>query len=52
MQQLIRNICKIMRISSSYLKYWDANNLALFKDFIINYNKEKGYFLEVDIQYP
>ena len=43
---------------SSYLKYWDVNNLnvwALFDEaFIKNYNKEReeGHFLEVDLQYP
>ena len=60
---------------SSYLKYWDRNNLygwamsqkllvnkfewientCQFTDYFIkNYNEEseKGYFLEVDVQYP
>ena len=59
---------------SSYLKYWDVNNLygwamsqklpvnnfewikdtsQFNEDFIKNYNEEsdKGYFLEVDVQY-
>ena len=60
---------------SSYLKYWDVNNLygwamsqnlpvnnfewikrtfQFNEHFIKNYNEEsdKGYFLQVDIQYP
>ena len=60
---------------SSYLKYWDVNNLygwamsqklpvnkfewiedtsQFNENFMKNYNEEsdKGYFLEVDVQYP
>ena len=60
---------------SSYLKYWEVNNLygwamsdklpvnkfewieettQFNEDFIKNYNEERdeGYFLEVDVQYP
>ena len=60
---------------SSYLKYWDANNLygcemsqklpvdgfewteetsQFNEDFIKSYNEksDKGYFLEVDVQFP
>ena len=60
---------------SSYLRYWDVNNLygwavlqklpankfewikdtsKFNEDFIKNYNEERdeGYFLKVDVQYP
>ena len=61
---------------SSYIKYWDINNLGnrwamlqklpedafewveetsqFNEDFIKSYNKDsdKGYFREVDVQYP
>ena len=49
---------------SSYLKYWDINNLygwAMLQKLAVDFEWEKkswneksdeGYFLEVDVQYP